>query len=106
MSCGVGQRCSSNPALLWLWRRPATTAPIHPGAWEPRYAIGAAPKREKKKKGKKRKETICSYMKMYYVKQESDHPMISQTQLLVQYEGHSLYNIKLVQDNIVHFGKT
>ena len=26
--CGVGCRCGSEPALLWLWRRPAATAPI------------------------------------------------------------------------------
>ena len=29
-SCGVGRRRSSDPALLWLWRRPAATAPIRP----------------------------------------------------------------------------
>ena len=27
MSCGVGCRCSSDPVLLWLWHRPAATAP-------------------------------------------------------------------------------
>ena len=31
-----------DPALLWLWRRPATTAPIRPLAWEPPYAAGTA----------------------------------------------------------------
>ena len=49
MSCGVGRRCSSDPALLWLWRRPVATAPIRPLAWEPPYAKGAALEREKKK---------------------------------------------------------
>mgnify|MGYP001470762114 CR=1 FL=1 len=29
-------------ALLFLWRRPAATAPIRPLAWEPSYAAGAA----------------------------------------------------------------
>ena len=29
-----------DPALLWLWRRPAATAPIRPLAWEPPYAAG------------------------------------------------------------------
>ena len=24
-----------DPVLLWLWRRPAATAPIQPLAWEP-----------------------------------------------------------------------
>ena len=42
MSCGVGCRCSSDPALLWLWHRPATVAPIQPLAWEPPYAVGVA----------------------------------------------------------------
>ena len=32
----------SDPALLWLWRRPVATAPIQPLAWEPPYAAGAA----------------------------------------------------------------
>ena len=39
--------------LLWLWRRPAATAPIGPLAWEPPHAMGAAhetAKRQKKKK--------------------------------------------------------
>jgi len=35
MSCGVGHRCSSDLVLLWLWCRPAATAPIRPLAWEP-----------------------------------------------------------------------
>ena len=34
-------------ALLWLWCRPAATAPIRPLAWEPPYAAGAALKRQK-----------------------------------------------------------
>ena len=50
MSCGVGHRCSSNPVLLWLWRRPVATALIGRLAWEPPYAIGVAIKIPKKKK--------------------------------------------------------
>ena len=49
MSHGVGHRRSSDPALLWLWCRPAAMAPIRPLAWEPPYATGAALKRPKKK---------------------------------------------------------
>ena len=57
MSCGVGRRHGLDLALLWLWRRLATVAPILPLAWEPTYAMGAALKRQKKKKKeKKRKE--------------------------------------------------
>ena len=44
----MGRRGGSDLVLLWLWRRPAATAPIGPLAWEPPYATGAAPKRQKK----------------------------------------------------------
>ena len=50
MSCGVGHRRGSDPALLWLWYRPAAIALIQPLAWGPPYAEGAALKRPKKKK--------------------------------------------------------
>ena len=56
MSCGVGHRRSSNPALLWLWCRPAAVALIPLLAWEIPYAAGAALKRQKTKKKKKRKD--------------------------------------------------
>ena len=39
MSCGVGRRCGSDPALLWLW--PVAVA-LTGLAWEPPYAMGAA----------------------------------------------------------------
>ena len=47
---GVGRRCGSDPVWLWLWCRPAATAPIRPLAWEPPYASGVAPEKTKKKK--------------------------------------------------------
>ena len=50
MSCGVGRRCSSDPELLWLCCRPVATALIGPLAWEPSYAMSAAPEKTKKKK--------------------------------------------------------
>ena len=50
MNCGVGHRHSLDPALLWLWYRPAATTLIGPLAWEPPYASGTALKRRKKKK--------------------------------------------------------
>ena len=45
MSCGVGHRHSWVLALLWLWYRPAATAPI-PLVWEPPYATGTALKKK------------------------------------------------------------
>ena len=44
-----------DPALLWLWCRPATVVPIRPLAWDPPYAVGAAKKKTKKKKKKNSK---------------------------------------------------
>ena len=56
MSCGVDSRCSSDPELLWLWRRPAATALIRPLAWEPPRAMGAALEKAKRKRPKKKKK--------------------------------------------------
>ena len=48
MSCGAGQRCGLDPALLWLWCRPAATAPVQPLAREIPYETGMALKKSKK----------------------------------------------------------
>ena len=53
MSCGAGCRCGSVPSLLWLWCRPAATAPIRLLAWEPPYAAGAASEMAKRQKKKR-----------------------------------------------------
>ena len=50
VTCGVGQRCGSDPTLLWLWCRPVATASIGPLAWETPYTTGAALEKTKKKK--------------------------------------------------------
>ena len=52
MSCGVGHRCGLDPALLWLWLRPAATVSIRPLAWKPPHAVGAALKDKTKTKTK------------------------------------------------------
>ena len=59
MSCGVGCRHSSDPALLWLWHRPVATAPIRPLAWEPLYATSAALEKTKKKEREKEADTVA-----------------------------------------------
>ena len=46
MSCSVVCRHSLDPALLWLWHRPAATVLIRPLAWELSYAAGTALKRQ------------------------------------------------------------
>ena len=65
MNSGVGLKLVLDPALLWLWCRPAAAAPIQPLAWEPPYAMGMALKRQKKKKKilKKRKHTHAKWLK-------------------------------------------
>ena len=52
VSCAVGRRCGSDPALLWFCPRPEATAPIQPLAWESPCAAGVALK-DKKTKMKK-----------------------------------------------------
>ena len=54
VSRGVGRRCGSDPVLLWLWCRPAATAPIGPLAWEPPYAMGVALEKAKRQKDQKK----------------------------------------------------
>ena len=60
VSCGVGRRGSSDPALLWLWRRLAVIAPVGPLAWEPPYAVGAAQEMAKRQKKKIKTISSCS----------------------------------------------
>ena len=56
MSCGVGRRRGSDPMLLWLWHRLASTAPIRPLAWKPPYALGVAQEMAKRRKKERKKE--------------------------------------------------
>ena len=73
MSSGVGRRRGSDPMLLWLWRRPAATAPIRPLAWEIPYAMGAAlekAKRQERKEGRKGKKGKKEKRKTFGRKEE------------------------------------
>ena len=45
---GLIDQWIKDPALLWLWYKPASAAPIQPLAWEPPYAAGAALKKKEK----------------------------------------------------------
>ena len=49
VSCDGGRRRGSDPKLLWLWCRLASTASIRPLAWELPYATGVALKKKTKK---------------------------------------------------------
>ena len=54
VSCGVCHRLGSNPALLWLWHRPAAAALIQSLAWELPCATGVALFKKKKKRNSRR----------------------------------------------------
>jgi len=54
VSCGVGCRHGSDLVLLWLWHRPAATAPIRPLAWESPFAMSAALEKAKRQKTNKK----------------------------------------------------
>ena len=51
-----GHRCGSDPALLWLWYRPAAAASVEHLSWELPYATGTALNRKKKFELKKAQE--------------------------------------------------
>ena len=50
--------CDLDPALLWLWCRPAAAAPIQPLLGTSICHKGAGLKRQKKKKKKRKKNEI------------------------------------------------
>ena len=52
VSCGIGRRCSSDLALLWLWHRLAAVAWLRPLAWKPPCATGVTLKTNKPKTAK------------------------------------------------------
>ena len=54
VSCGVGHRCGSDLALLWLWCRLAAAAPIGCLAQELPYA--ALKKKDVKTQGQRKQE--------------------------------------------------
>ena len=56
MNSGVGLRLVLDPALLWLWCRPAAAAPIQPLAWEPPYAMALTLKGKKQKQENRHKQ--------------------------------------------------
>ena len=60
VSCSVGRRHSLDPALLWLWCRPAAVAQIQPLAWEIPNAVGVALKRPKPNKQTKKDPAIST----------------------------------------------
>ena len=50
VNCGVGNRCGSDPVLLWLWHRLVAVALLRPLAWELPYVTSVTLKMKEKKK--------------------------------------------------------
>ena len=65
MSCGVGCKHSSHPALLWLWlwlwRGAVATAPIRLLVWELPYAMSVALEKTKTKPKPNQKHSCSMY---------------------------------------------
>ena len=49
MSCGIGHRCSLDPALLWLWQRLVAIALIRPPSLGTSIGRGSSPRNGQKK---------------------------------------------------------
>ena len=60
-------RWVKDPALPWLWCRPATKAPIRPLDWELPYIAGAALKIKKKKSNKMQISSFNSKKMKYHL---------------------------------------
>ena len=52
----LGCRCGLDLALLWLWLRPAATAPIRPPSLGASICLTCGPKRAKRQKKKRREK--------------------------------------------------
>ena len=81
MSCGVGCRRGLDPVLLCLWRRPASTDPIRPLAWEPPYATGSGPRKGKKTKKKRKRKMDNRYEQTLHTGNTSSHKHIKEINL-------------------------
>ena len=66
VSCGVGRRCGSDHALLWLWCRPAATAPIRSLTWEFPYASGEALGKAEKQEQTKNLLPVKKFCKLFF----------------------------------------
>ena len=62
LCCGLWLQPQLDLAMVWLWCRPVATAPIQPLAWESPYVMGAALKRQRKKK--ERQENVPLFYKL------------------------------------------
>ena len=73
MSCGVSHRCSLDPALPWLWCRPAPVAPIQPLAWGTSICRKCSPKKTKNKQTNKKKQERFGFTWLFPITIVFDH---------------------------------
>ena len=103
MSFGVGCRCGSDLASLWLWRRLAATALIRLLAWEPPYAAGAALEKAKRRK---KKITTWPLGKFFFLHNLYAFYLFSLpygTGLNLQYSiGQKAVNVSILASSILH----
>ena len=111
MSCGVGCRCSSDPALLWLWHKLAASAPIWPLIWELPHALHVALKNKKKRKDEQFFSMIRRYkwpfLKIYYQHSTGSPNSVirQQKERLVIKTGKEEVKLTLSTDNIITYIK-
>ena len=74
--CGVGRRLGSDLALLWLWCRPAATAPTRPRVWELPYAVGVALENSNDNKKNKKDKTHWMYGSLWKSSQSPHAPAL------------------------------
>ena len=99
MSCGASRRCGLDPVLLWLWCRPAATAPIGPLTWEPPYAEGEALKgqkdQKKKKKKKDREKSVSETCVAYKIEDNKKYMQF--------FDGKETYEFKILSLLLFYF---
>ena len=80
----TGHRCSSDLALLWLWHRLATEAPIQPLIQEPPYATGVG--------FKKKYMHLYVYSSAIYNKQDMETTQMSINKWVNEEDVGHVYN--------------
>ena len=85
VGCGVGGRCGSDLALLWLWHRLAAVVPIRPLGWEHPHATGVL-KGQKKKKEK----AMCPHLTQNFSVKEGAYMVRLRSPKSISVKSHYL----------------
>ena len=79
MSCGVGRRCGSDPALLWLWRRLSSD-------WTPSLETSICCGCGPKKKNKQTKRSEISFS-LGWTSQDAENRHLNQNKEVESWDG-------------------